>query len=98
MAGNVGNCLFPEKMSQGRVRQSEEAIAGMSETAYSNNDLSINVDNVCILCWGGQKVLISTIDLSINVSGKGGSCWMAGQVRHLVKCNSWGSQKVLNNS
>ena len=76
------------------MRQSEEAIAGMSETAYSNNDLSINVDDVCILCWGGQKVLIPTIGLSINVGGEGGSCWMAGQVRHFVKCNGGKSESA----
>ena len=40
-------------------------------------------------------MLIPTIAVSINVGDDGGSCWMAGQVRHSEKRDRHGRQKVL---
>ena len=42
-----------------------------------------------------QKLLMLTVDELRNVGGEGGSCWMAGQVRHLEKRDRQGRQEVL---
>jgi hypothetical protein len=44
---------------------------------------------------GGQKLLIPTAGLLINVDGVCRSCWMAGQVRLLEKRDRHGGQKLL---